>query len=84
MGNRKGDTPKTYFRAGGRSLLADGTWYFATREGIDVGPYPTREAAEAGSVRLAKMLRGVDDTLAVQKIIREFMFLMSKTHIRMP
>ncbi len=21
-------------------------WYFATREGLDLGPYPTRESAE--------------------------------------
>jgi len=65
-------------------LLADGHWYFATREGVDVGPYPTRDAAEAGSKRLAKMLRGINDSVAAQKIIREFMFLMSKKHIRMP
>ena len=84
MGNRNGESPKTYFRSGGRSLLADGHWYFATREGVDVGPYPTREAAEAGSKRLAKMLHGINDSVASQKIIREFMFLMSKKHIRMP
>ena len=82
MGNRQGESPKTYFRAGGRSLLADGSWYFATREGIDVGPYPTRQAAEAGSVRLAKLLRGQDDPIAIQKIIREFMFLMGMSNVR--
>ncbi len=84
MGNRHGESAKTYFRAGGRSLVADGSWYFATREGIDVGPYPSRQAAEAGSVRLTKLLRGNNDPVAVQKIIREFMFLMGKSNIRMP
>lgn len=84
MSNRQGEPAKTYFRAGGRSLLSDGSWYFATREGIDVGPYPSRQAAEAGSARLAKLLRGNTDPVAVQKIIREFMFLMAKSNIRMP
>ena len=84
MGNRQGESCKTYFRAGGRALVADGKWYFATREGIDVGPYPSRAAAEAGSARLAKMLHGTDDPVAVQKIIREFMFLMGKSSVRMP
>ena len=84
MGNRHGESGKTYFRAGGRSVVSDGSWYFATREGIDVGPYPSRQAAEAGSVRLTKLLRGNRDPVAVQKIIREFMFLMGKSNIRMP
>lgn len=77
-------TGKTHFRAGGRSLIADGSWFFATREGIDVGPYPSRQAAEAGSVRLTKLLLGNNDPVAVQKTIREFMFLMGKSNIRMP
>ena len=83
MGNREGESHKSYFRAGGRSLLADGRWYFATREGVDVGPYDTREAADAGGARLAAALHGVDDPIAARKIIREFMFLMG-THVRMP
>lgn len=65
-------------------MVADGKWYFATREGIDVGPYATRKAAEEGSARLARMLRGVDEPVAVRKIIGEFMFLMGESHVRMP
>ena len=65
-------------------MVSEGKWYFATREGIDVGPYPTQAAAEAGGVRLAKMLHGVNDPIAACKIIREFMFLMGKSSIRMP
>jgi hypothetical protein len=84
MGNRKGESAKTYFRAAGRSVVSDGKWYFVTREGIDVGPYDSREAAEAGSVRLAKGLHGVKDPIAVQKIIREFMALMGRSSVRMP
>lgn len=84
MGNRKGEPPKTYFRAARRSVSSDGKWYFVTREGIDVGPYDSRQAAEAGSARLAKGLHGVKDPIAAQKIIREFMALMGRSSIRMP
>jgi hypothetical protein len=54
-----------------------------TSEGVDVGPYDTREAADAGGARLAKALHGVDDPIAARKIIREFMYLMG-THVQMP
>ena len=84
MDIRRGETQKTYFRSVGRALLADGRWYFATREGIDVGPYPSRQAAEAGGVRLAKALKGAKDPIAARKIIGEFMFLMGRSNVRMP
>jgi hypothetical protein len=84
MGNRKGEPPKTFFRANGRAVSAGGKWYFATREGIDVGPYPSCKAAESAAPRLAKALDGIDDPVAVQKIIREFMFLVGRSNVRMP
>jgi hypothetical protein len=59
-------------------------WYFATREGVDVGPYPSCKAAEAAAARLAKALHGIDDPVAIQKIIREFMFLVGRSNVRMP
>ena len=65
-------------------MLADGRWYFATREGIDVGPYPSRQAAEAGAARLAKALKSAKDPVAARKIIGEFMFLMGRSNVRVP
>ncbi len=84
MGNRRDEPSKTYFRARGRAVVSDGRWYFATREGVDVGPYATRAAAESGGARLAKMLHGINDPIAAGKILREFMFLMDKSNVRMP
>lgn len=39
------DSKKRYFRAGDRIVNLNSAWYFTAREG-DVGPYPTRIAAE--------------------------------------
>jgi hypothetical protein len=61
----------------------NGEWFFATREGIDIGPYPTREAAAFGVARFIKMVQGVEEPIAARKIIREFMFLMG-SDLRMP
>jgi hypothetical protein len=32
----------------GRFLKKDGYWYYTTREGVDIGPFDTREDAEIG------------------------------------
>lgn len=39
------ESKKRYFRALDRIVCQNGAWYFTAREG-DVGPYPTRKAAE--------------------------------------
>jgi len=46
----------THFRSD-RVFCAGSTWFFQTREGIDVGPYATRETADAESKRLATVHR---------------------------
>ena len=47
-------------------------WFVTTREGIDVGPYTSKESAEAASVELATLLAGVDDPETARTFIREF------------
>jgi hypothetical protein len=43
---RKGEEERTHFRS--ERIFAIGSdWYFATREGIDHGPFPDRQEAEA-------------------------------------
>jgi len=83
MGNRTNEPPKTHFRSGDRCFKTNGEWYFATREGVEVGPYRSREAAAIAAGRLIKTRQGVHDPIAVQKVIREFMFLMG-ARVRMP
>jgi hypothetical protein len=50
-------------------------WFIRTREGIEVGPYPTREAAEAAAKQLSAMLDGINDPEITRQFIREFMLL---------
>jgi hypothetical protein len=44
-------------------------WYFATREGLDVGPYSTKEIAEAAARRLSSVLAGVKDPKLARRLI---------------
>lgn len=53
---RAGEKPRLRFRTNRLFAVAD-TWYFATREGVDVGPYRSREDAAAGAERLLALLR---------------------------
>jgi hypothetical protein len=54
--NRAHDPQGHRFRTD-RVFNADGRWYFQTREGIDVGPYPSKETASAEAARLARLHR---------------------------
>lgn len=47
MFNRDGEKGSTPPRKG-RYLQKDGYWYYTTREGVDIGPFDSREDAEIG------------------------------------
>ena len=47
--HRKGETGEIPYRSG-RFLSAEGSWFFATREGVNVGPFETQQLASAGLV----------------------------------
>jgi Domain of unknown function (DUF6316) len=68
---RSGEPPRPHFRSD-RVVLVNGAWFIDTREGIDVGPYATREAAEVAAQALGEMLAGVDDVDVAKLFIREF------------
>jgi hypothetical protein len=53
---RAGEKPRLHFRTNRLFAVGD-VWYFATREGVDVGPYRSREDAAAGAERLLTLLR---------------------------
>ena len=67
---RKNEDPRLWFRSE-RLFRCNGHWYFHTREGFAVGPYPSRVAAEVDSGLLIEKLRNtpVDQALVV---IRDF------------
>ena len=51
--NRQGETDSLHFRSG-RLFCVDNDWYYSTREGADIGPFPTKADAE---VALASFLK---------------------------
>ena len=52
---RKGEDSPHPFRST-RFFNANGAWYFATREGEDVGPFPDREETEASLLEYLRAL----------------------------
>ncbi len=48
--SRRGEKRQLRFRSD-RMFVADNQWYFSTREGDEMGPYATKEEAEAELVR---------------------------------
>ncbi len=71
MANRRDEEPKTWFRAK-RVFRVDGEWFIHTREGIAVGPYTDRFAADVDAEMLKSLLVGVEGVEA-HSLIREFM-----------
>jgi hypothetical protein len=71
---RAGEAPWHHARSD-RAFNRDGTWFCHTREGIDVGPYPTHERAEIAASQLAIMLDGINDMEITAQFIREFLLL---------
>lgn len=51
--SRRGETGSHPFRSG-RFFIVNGTWYFATREGPDKGPFASRAAAEAALLNFVR------------------------------
>ena len=75
MKYRDGEAPKSHYRADDRCFMSNGKWFFSTREGIDVGPYASREAAEFAIARLIKQLDGVTEADEAVKVVRQFLLL---------
>jgi hypothetical protein len=68
---RQGETPAKHFRSE-RCVLVNGDWYIATREGIEVGPYRTRERAESAAAQLARKLAALPNNHLATLYIRGF------------
>jgi hypothetical protein len=72
MERRKNESPRLWFRSE-RIFRSNGQWYFHTREGIDVGPFATRFAAEVEASILKNILKEVPEAQRARTRIREFM-----------
>jgi hypothetical protein len=75
MNRRRNDdnvNKKVFFRSE-RIFRANGSWYFHTREGIDVGPFNTEFEAQVESSILKNILKDAKDRSAAIATIREFL-----------
>lgn len=62
MGQRQDDaSDRHYFRAD-RLFITNGEWYFATREGVDRGPYGSRDEA------LRALAHFIDEMTAIEAL----------------
>ena len=69
---RKGEPPGGRHFRSDRFVTSNGSWYFTTREHIEVGPFKTRADAVKGSDRLIAQLRLISDPEEARKAIRDF------------
>ena len=68
---RRGETPKKWTRTS-RYFRVGGAWFFATREGIDVGPFANKKEAIMQSERLIERLIGVATMRQAFRIIYQY------------
>jgi hypothetical protein len=67
---RKDEEVRTWFRSDRVFLHAAESWYFRTREGVEIGPYDTRFEVEIEAgllIGLLQKLETLDDRAAVVK-----------------
>lgn len=60
--NRHGESGSIPFRSG-RIFNVGMQWYFATREGVDHGPYPDKSDAEAELMLFIRDQRTLDERI---------------------
>ena len=72
MANRRDEESKTWFRSE-RVFRVDGEWFIHTREGIAVGPYGDKFAADVDAEVLKSLLEDVGSEAEAKEVIEEFM-----------
>ena len=69
--SRNGEPPRAHFRSEDRCFMVN-QWFLATREGIDVGPFPTRAAVEDAAKDVIALLKRADDPIIAAVRLQEF------------
>ena len=68
---RDGERFKQWFRAN-RAFCVSTSWYFSTREGVEVGPFDSKDEAESAIAELGAILSEISRPLAVLLAIDDF------------
>lgn len=61
--HRKGELGAVPFRSG-RFFYIDSKWYFACREGKEIGPFPSKQAAEEALAEYVDKMQCDEEPLA--------------------
>lgn len=69
---RKDEEVRTWFRSDRVFLQEQGSWFFRTREGVEIGPYETRFEAEIEAGLLKELLQNAESEDARQSVVTEF------------
>jgi hypothetical protein len=72
MAHRKNEEPRIWFRSE-RVFRVDEEWFIHTREGIAVGPYSDKFAADVDAEVLKSLLAEADEESEAKAVIEEFM-----------
>ena len=77
---REGELEKTWFRSD-RFFKVEADYFFSTREGIDVGPFPSRSSAERGlDLYIQVMNKGETAALCASKIAMQGLWASTGYH----
>ncbi len=68
---RAGEPQRTWFRTS-RFFSVGEVWFFTTREGIDVGPYESKAAAQRDAARLLDILKATATEAEARLAIHQF------------
>ncbi len=68
---RNGERQKSWFRSE-RYFQADGAWFIATREGVDVGPFQSEQETRKHAARLITRLCEVETVEEAQRVALEY------------
>lgn len=69
--HRKGELGAVPFRSG-RFFYIDSKWYFACREGKEIGPFPSKQAAEAALAEYVEKMECGDEPLSEESASSAF------------
>ena len=69
---RKDEEVRTWFRSDRVFLQEQGSWFFRTREGVEIGPYETRFEAEIEAGLLKELLQNAESEDSRQAVVTEF------------
>jgi hypothetical protein len=72
MAHRKNEEPRMWFRSD-RVFRVDEEWFIHTREGIAVGPYSDKFAADVDAEVLKSLLAEAEGEAEAREVIEEFM-----------